>query len=146
MESQRPEDTKALAQPQQGVKRKQEPTMIERRVSLDGLTYTYPESVSSWDPRQANEMWHSAGLAASESASSNKKSCLLQINAKSQEALAKSQSGAASSSQLNVQLGNVCQTENRGGKQATPEYVHLQCALSGNSFSYSGIGGAHQIS
>ena len=87
--------------------------MIERRVSLDGLTYTYPEFVSSWDPRQANEMWHSAGLAASESASSNK---MLHAtdNAKSQEALAKSQSGAASSSHLNVQLGNVCQTKKQG--------------------------------
>ena len=85
MESQRPEDTKALAQPQ-GVERTQEPTMIERRVSLDGLAYTYPEFVSSWDPRQANEMWHSAGLVASESASSNK---MLHAtdNAKSQEAL-----------------------------------------------------------
>ena len=64
--------------------------MIERRVSLDGLAYTYPEFVSSWDPRQVNEMWHSVGLVASESASSHK---MLHAtdNAKSQEALAKSQ-------------------------------------------------------
>ena len=90
MESQRPEDTKALAQPQ-GVERTQEPTMIERRVSLDDLAYTYPEFVSFWGPRQANEMWHSVGLVASERASSEKKMLHATDNAKSQEALAKSQ-------------------------------------------------------
>ena len=49
-----------------------------------------PNLLVSGSPRQANEMWHSAGLVASESASSTK---MLHAtdNAKSQEALAKSQ-------------------------------------------------------
>ena len=84
--------------------------MIERRVSLDDLAYTYPEFVSFWGPRQANEMWHSAGLAASESASSNK---MLHAtdNAKSQEALAKSQDDEDDTAAEATHQSTVVQTE-----------------------------------